>query len=500
MARIYRAEHEGLQRHVALKVLSPSFAQDAEGRERFVREARIAAAIKHPNVVNIFDVGVQDGLPYLVMELLEGEDLEALLRRRGALTETTIVDILVPIVAGLVAVHDAGVVHRDLKPGNIFLARGRDEAVEPRLLDFGISRSVNAEAFRLTLANGLLMGTPMYMSPEAIRGEEVTALSDQYSVGVLLYECATGINPFASDSLADTMRRVTSGRIGPPSEHNPRLSPRLVRIILRAMHLDPAQRFADLRSLGRELLLLAGQRTRITWSLSFGDPAFLSATERPVRPDASLSEAERRRSRRLGRWVGLAAVCFGVVSVVALAGFLWLRGLDETAQGKPTTAATTQQALQPGVGRREAAAEDSASQGDSPGSDSPGSDSPGSDSPGRDSPGSDSPGSPGSDSPGSDSARENSLNTEAADDGSAETSGAERDDSSEAVPAPRRRQAPRPRARVQSYRPRNPPVAVAAPPPPESAPESPDWVVPIKPRDARPSSKRLGTNNAPILD
>src|SRR5688572_26440275 len=210
MARIYRAEHEGLQRQVALKVLTDSAAPGTEGRARFLREARIAAAIKHPNVVNIFDVGLENRIPYLVMELLDGQDLEALLHSHGALDESTIIDIFIPVVAGLVAVHDAGVVHRDLKPGNIFLsARGNDE-LEPKLLDFGISKTAGGDNLRVTSATrSLLMGTPLYMSPEALMGEDMTALSDQYSLGVMLYECATGLNPFMADTVVETAQRVT---------------------------------------------------------------------------------------------------------------------------------------------------------------------------------------------------------------------------------------------------------------------------------------------------
>jgi eukaryotic-like serine/threonine-protein kinase len=273
MARVYRAEHEGLRRSVALKVLHAWFVQDPEGHQRFLREARIAAAVKHPNVVNIFDVGVQDGVPYLVMELLEGEDLDALMHANGAMSESALVDIAVPIVAGLAAVHDAGVVHRDLKPGNIFLSRGRNGEVEPKLLDFGISRAAESELFKLTAAGGLLMGTPPYMSPEAIQGGAVTEASDQYSLGVVLYECSTGLNPFPSDTLAETVRRITSGDFPAPAQHNPSISKRMGRLIERAMSLDPRERFGDLREMGRELLLLSGQRTRITWSLSFGEVA-----------------------------------------------------------------------------------------------------------------------------------------------------------------------------------------------------------------------------------
>ncbi|MEO8180777.1 MAG: serine/threonine-protein kinase, partial [Deltaproteobacteria bacterium] len=154
MARVYRAQHEGLQRQVALKVLLDGHGKDGEGHERFLREARMIAAIKHPNVVNIFDVGVHQGRPYLVMELLEGMDLEAYVASQGPLEEPMLMDVIIPVVAGLAAVHDAGIVHRDLKPGNIFLARGRNDEMEPKLLDFGISKSSGQDKMRLTNSKG----------------------------------------------------------------------------------------------------------------------------------------------------------------------------------------------------------------------------------------------------------------------------------------------------------------------------------------------------------
>jgi serine/threonine-protein kinase len=333
MAKVYRAEHEALQRQVALKVLTDGFARDAEGRERFLREARISAALKHPNVVNIFDVGVQDGIPYLVMELLEGEDLESVVQARGALSESNIVDIMVPVVGALVAVHDAGVVHRDLKPGNIFLARGRNDETEPRLLDFGISKVSGPDHLRLTHGNqGLLIGTPFYMSPEAIRGREMTVLSDQYSLGVVLYECATGVNPFSADTFAETVRRVTTGDFAPPSAHNPRLSKRLARIIERAMSLEPQHRFQDFRELGRELLLLAGQRTRISWSLSFGElTPDRRSTAIGLMPAAVISAPPKPRPSASVSWIGVAACIFGLVTLVSAIAVLWVRNTERSA-------------------------------------------------------------------------------------------------------------------------------------------------------------------------
>jgi eukaryotic-like serine/threonine-protein kinase len=301
MARVYRAEHAGLKRQVALKVMTQYFARDSEGRERFLREARIAAAIKHPNVVNIFDVGVCQGIPYLVMELLEGEDLEKVLLSKGTLDESTIIDLVVPVVAGLVAVHDAGIVHRDLKPGNIFLARGRNDEIEPKLLDFGISKASGKDHMRLTAANGSLMGTPFYMAPEAVQGAEMTPLSDQYALGVVLRECVTGKNPFEGSNFAEVVKLITNAQYPPLAELNPRLSKRFVAIVDRSMNVDPNNRFSDMRAMGRQLLLLAGQRTRITWGLTFGQegrgPLPLATLERPSMP-AQLPPAAPPRKRR----------------------------------------------------------------------------------------------------------------------------------------------------------------------------------------------------------
>jgi serine/threonine protein kinase len=341
MARVYRAEHEGLQRQVALKVLSDGLGKDSDGHERFLREARIAAAIKHPNVVNIFDVGVHHGTPYLVMELLEGTDLDAYVETKGRLDEATIMDVIVPIAAGLAAVHDAGIVHRDLKPGNIFLARGRNDEIEPRLLDFGISKSSGPDQMKLTSARGLLLGTPFYMSPEAARGTEMTPLSDQYALGVVLYECATGVNPFTqATSFAEVVRRVTTGEFPPVASHNPLLSKRMVAIIERAMHLDPARRFPDIRAMGRELLVLAGQRTRVTWGLSFTDLIPRGALARVQHgSDGAMTGRQRQGKKSSRAWFALPAA----LGVVGLIGGSWAvdkdrkRARSELAATMPRT-------------------------------------------------------------------------------------------------------------------------------------------------------------------
>jgi len=342
MARVYQAEHAGLRRQVALKVLIDGVVGSGEeSRDRFLREARIAAAIKHPNVVNIFDVGVHDGTPFLVMELLAGTDLESLLAGKGPLDEGFVVDIMIPIVAGLAAVHDAGVVHRDLKPGNIFLSSGRYEEVEPKLLDFGISKAAGGEQLRHT-ANGLLMGTPFYMSPEGLRGEEMTPKSDQYSLGVVMYECVTGDNPFNASNFAEIFQLIGSATYVAPSVTRPQLSKRFERIILRAMSLDPAERFADLRELGRELLLLAGQRTRVTWALSFGDvPRTTLANARIPQVVTPPVRAQAGGAKR-GLLVALAGACL-VLAVL----LLWVLATPEPPRPSTTAAAAAAAPLLP---------------------------------------------------------------------------------------------------------------------------------------------------------
>jgi eukaryotic-like serine/threonine-protein kinase len=318
MARVFRAEHEGLQRQVALKVLLETPGGAALGHERFLREARIAAAIKHRNVVNIFDVGVDRGTPYLAMELLEGADLDTFMGGRNRLDEATTMDIIVPIASALATVHDAGIVHRDLKPGNIFLARGHNDELEPRLLDFGISKST-AEQLRLTSAHGPMLGTPFYMSPEAAAGGEMTAFSDQYALGVVLYECLTGVHPFAaSANFAEILHRITRADYTPISTLNPQLSRRMAAIVERAMQRDPERRFADMRAMGRELLLLAGQRTRITWQLSFTEFPGRAALVTSSAPKSTPPVPMVRRPRRRGLYALPALLALLVLALLVL--------------------------------------------------------------------------------------------------------------------------------------------------------------------------------------
>jgi len=319
MGNVYRAEHALLEKPVAIKVMDASLLSSGDARERFLREGQAAAAIKHPNVVDITDVGVFEGTPYLVMELLEGEDLQIYLQRQAQLSEREIASLLLPIAAALGAAHDRGVVHRDLKPSNIFLSRGPDGEIVPKILDFGISKIAHALAsadFQSTPFNQL-MGSPLYLPPEAVRGSrDLTAKSDQYSLGVVLYECATGRAPFAGDSLLSILNSIAAGEFVKPSGLRFDVSEVMERVILRAMNPDPVLRYDHVRDLGRELLEVAGVRTQMLWGRSFGrldlaEPPLAGGTSTsPVavmRPSDSSGSARGKRELRKV-WLGVAAV------------------------------------------------------------------------------------------------------------------------------------------------------------------------------------------------
>jgi serine/threonine protein kinase len=201
MGALYRATHfsaTGPQK-VAVKLLHPAFTDNEEVVARFMREARASNSVRHANVVSVLDVGVDgSGVPFLVLELLEGMDLHAWLGKKGGtVSPRAAVAVVLPIARALTMAHAAGVVHRDVKPENVFLAKGLDGRVVPKLVDFGISRVVADEAAGPRLTAHAPMGTPAYMSPEQVRSaRDVDGRGDVWSVGVLLYELLTGRFPF----------------------------------------------------------------------------------------------------------------------------------------------------------------------------------------------------------------------------------------------------------------------------------------------------------------
>ena len=216
MAEVYEAVHRGLKKTVAIKVLLPEVAGNADLRARFLREGEAASRIQHPHVVDVTDVAEDRGVPYLVMELLVGEPLTAVIERSKRLEVPRALDILLPIAAALTEAHRRGVVHRDLKPDNIFIARTANEKVVPKLLDFGVSKMTTAGVTSHTAASSVL-GTPHYMAPEQALGvANVDARAEQYAFALVVYECITGELPFASDNIVALLHEVSRGVQTPP--------------------------------------------------------------------------------------------------------------------------------------------------------------------------------------------------------------------------------------------------------------------------------------------
>jgi tRNA A-37 threonylcarbamoyl transferase component Bud32 len=273
MARVYRAQHAELGKVVALKVMDRDRLEDPQWGQRFLREAKSAAALGHPNIVDVTDVGVEGDVPFLVMEFLEGNDLAAYLADEGQLSEQAMADLLLPIIAGLGFAHDCGIVHRDIKPSNIFLARLQDGSLVPKLLDFGIAKSSfpGERTDALETDTHQVIGTPMFMAPEALDGaRHLTDRSDQYSLALVMYQCLTGRAPFESQSQASLFRAIASGAYRPLRETRSDLSKTAKRLLERALALEPDRRFSHVREMGALLYTLASPRSQVLWASTFG--------------------------------------------------------------------------------------------------------------------------------------------------------------------------------------------------------------------------------------
>jgi serine/threonine-protein kinase len=264
MGSVYEARHQVLGSMVALKFLHPELARRAGLAERFLREARAAAAIQSAHVARVTDVDrTSDGAPFLVMEFLNGESLQSLLDREHKLPGDQAVDFALQILAGLEAAHAAGVVHRDLKPDNVFVTPTAGGPLL-KLIDFGIAKlraDENRDPKQKPLTRtGALMGTPEYMAPEQLySAASVDHRADLYSLGVLLYEMLTGARPVEGDEAVHIVTRVMQGSITPICERNPSVPEGLAALVHRAMAPEPEQRFADAFEFRHALAAFAGE-------------------------------------------------------------------------------------------------------------------------------------------------------------------------------------------------------------------------------------------------
>ncbi len=262
MGSVYEAHHEGLGTRVAIKVLHSDLARRSGLVERFLREARVSAQIKSPNVVQVVDVeATEEGVAYIVMELLEGEPLSAVLEREGKLAVSVASEYTVQILRALEAAHALGVVHRDLKPENVFVTFAGEKPLL-KLIDFGIAkaRQMDSQARNLTVA-GIVMGTPEYMAPEqAHSADKVDARSDIYAVGVMLYEMISGSRPAIGDDARVVALKVERGEVRPLVHVAPGVPPDLAGLVHRAIAARPELRFGTATEMRLALEAMAGKR------------------------------------------------------------------------------------------------------------------------------------------------------------------------------------------------------------------------------------------------
>jgi serine/threonine protein kinase len=282
-AAVFEARHSLLGKRVALKLLHEHLADDPELAGRFLREGRVASQLRHPNALEIVDVGEHSGMAYLVVELLEGGTLHDRLTAKRILELDDALAIVLPIAAALAHAHAHGVIHRDIKPANVFLARGADGVTVPKLIDFGLSKSVDAKDAGPLTATGVVMGTVAYMAPEQTMGMKLTtARSDQYALAAILYECVTGRPPFSAAGFYELLEVVRSGVAPPPSLVNAHLESEIDGPIMRALHRDPAKRFADVRAFAAALLPFASAGVADLWRRELG-PRTAAASSANIR-------------------------------------------------------------------------------------------------------------------------------------------------------------------------------------------------------------------------
>jgi serine/threonine-protein kinase len=327
MAVVDLARDTELDRDVAVKRLAENLARDDELRARFLREARLAARLAHPNVIRVYDVGEDGDRPFIAMEYVDGETLADMLARRGPLPPEDVVELGVQACRGLAAAHEAGLVHRDVKPQNLLL--GRDGLL--KLGDFGVA--FGTEATRLTTA-GTVLGTAAYLAPEQARGEDVTAAADVYALGAVLYELLTGRPPRNPESLAELGRPA---EIAPPAGAPPALS----KIVMRCLAADPEDRPPSAAELARELAASSPEARTLPL---------------PDHPSRRATEIKAPRGKRPRRTVYLVAAAIGAIAGGTIAAVATSGGSSPTPKPLPARVAPVPHAADAQQQARELAA------------------------------------------------------------------------------------------------------------------------------------------------
>ena len=324
MAVVYRAQDRRLGRRVALKLLAPELSQDERFRQRFLRESRLAASLDHPNIIPIYEAGEANGLCYIVMRYVEGSDLKELLDREGPLDLGRTSSILRHVGAALDTAHARGLVHRDVKPGNILIASGtgREDPDHVYLTDFGLTKRSSSLSGQTT--SGRFIGTTDYVAPEQIGGKPVDARTDVYSLGCVLYQCLTGDPPFERDDEAAMLWAHLVEYPPPVSARRPGLPAGLDAVVAKAMAKAPEDRYGSCHDLAADYRAVVEGRSEPPEQPREAAPGRPARPRRPPRQPARPQRdgAAPRRSRTLVAVIAVALL------VLVSAAVLFFRGRD----------------------------------------------------------------------------------------------------------------------------------------------------------------------------
>jgi serine/threonine protein kinase len=332
MGVVFQAEDPHLRRLVALKVMRPSLAASAEFHRRFLREARLAAAMDHEHIVTVYQVGEDRGVPFLAMQLLRGKTLQDRLERAGGrLPLPEVLRIGREIAEGLAAAHARGLVHRDIKPANVWLEEGRGRV---RIVDFGLARGAEPDA-QFTHA-GSVIGTPAYMAPEQANGAEVDARCDLFSLGAVLYRAATGKSPFGDRDTLSILNALATQTPTPPHRIVPSLPRMFSGLVMRLLAKDPADRPQSAREVVQAIEALergeTSEEADVCLPAETASPRPVAEErerkrdrERPKRPRVRRKKKQPEAERDWGIWVLAAGASLLVVAALFLVILLILR-------------------------------------------------------------------------------------------------------------------------------------------------------------------------------
>jgi beta-lactam-binding protein with PASTA domain/tRNA A-37 threonylcarbamoyl transferase component Bud32 len=328
MAEVYRGFDQVLNRTVAIKVLLPQMARDTSFVERFRREAQAAARLNQPNIVGVYDTGADDGTQYIVMEFIEGRTLAEFMATGRRPTPSQAAEIAQKIAAAIAAAHAQGVIHRDIKPGNVMITR--DGVI--KVMDFGIARVLGPETAPQTSA---VLGTASYLSPEQAQGGPVDARTDIYSLGAVLYELLTARPPFTGDSPVAVAYKQVNEAPAVPSSLNPDVPARLDAVVMKALSKNPSNRYQTAEEFSADLArVIAGQEVEATplMPAAIGDAT--QVISRPSAHTAVLPPTEEPKGSGRKVWLG---VLIGVLlfALLAGAGYLLVTSLTDEGEQKP---------------------------------------------------------------------------------------------------------------------------------------------------------------------